>query len=58
MALDRSVRTLESATVANARLQARLLSQSGPIVPAAVAAGELRVVSAIYEIVSGVVRIV
>jgi carbonic anhydrase len=51
-------RTLQASIVANARRQARLLADSGPIVPAAIAAGTLRVISAVYEIDSGTVTIV
>jgi len=58
MGLGPAARTLEASIVANARLQARLLSSSAPIISAAVAAGKLRVVSAVYEISSGGVRIV
>lgn len=56
--LDRADRTLEASIVANARRQARLLSSSAPIISAAVSSGKLRVVSAVYEISSGGVRIV
>jgi carbonic anhydrase len=56
--LDPRVRTLQASIVANARRQAALLAASGPIVPAAIAAGKLRVVSAVYEIDSGTVKIV
>jgi carbonic anhydrase len=56
--LDPAVRTLEASIVANARLQARRLSSSAPIISAAVASGQLQVISAIYEIASGGVRIV
>jgi carbonic anhydrase len=56
--LDPRVRTLQASIVANARRQATLLAASGPIVPAAIAAGKLRVVSAVYEIDSGTVKIV
>jgi carbonic anhydrase len=56
--LDPAARTLEAAIVANARRQARILSSSAPIISAAVASRKLRVVSAIYEIASGGVRIV
>jgi carbonic anhydrase len=51
-------RTLEHSIVANARRQAALLAGSGPIIPAAIAAGQLRVVAAVYEIASGIVKIV
>ncbi len=56
--LDPTVRTLEASIVANARRQALTLADSGPIIPAAIAAGELRVVSAVYEIASGTVKLV
>jgi carbonic anhydrase len=51
-------RSLNSAIVSNARRQAQLLSHSGPIVPAAVSAGRVRVVAAVYDIGSGVVALV
>jgi carbonic anhydrase len=53
-----AARTLEHSIVANARRQAALLSRSGPIVPAAIAAGQLRVVAAVYEIASGATTLV
>jgi carbonic anhydrase len=56
--LDPAVRTLEASIVANARRQARILSSSAPIISAAVASRKLQVISAIYEIASGGVRIV
>jgi carbonic anhydrase len=56
--LDPKVRTLEASIVANARRQALLLAESGPIIPAAIASGTLRIVSAVYEIDSGTVTIV
>jgi carbonic anhydrase len=56
--LDPQVRTLETSIVANARRQAQLLAESGPIIPAAIASGKLRVVAAVYEIESGTVTIV
>ncbi len=51
-------RTLDHSIVANARRQAAIVSRSGPIVPAAIAAGTLRVVSAVYQIGTGVTKIV
>jgi len=56
--LDPVVRTLQASIVANARRQAHILAESGPIIPAAIAAGTLRVVSAVYEIDTGTVKIV
>jgi carbonic anhydrase len=56
--VPRADRTLHAAIVANARRQARAVAETGPIVPAAIAAGTLRVVSAVYEIDSGTVTIV
>jgi carbonic anhydrase len=56
--LDPKVRTLDASIVANARRQAAIVAGSGPIIPAAIAAGTLRVVSAVYEIATGVTRIV
>ena len=51
-------RTLDHSIVANARRQAAIVSRSGPIVPAAIAAGTLRVISAVYQIGTGVTKIV
>lgn len=56
--LDSSARTLEASIVANARRQAKLLSSEGPIIPAAIAAGTLRIVAAVYDIATGIVRVV
>jgi carbonic anhydrase len=56
--LDASARTLQASIVANARRQAKLLEQTGPIIPAAIAAGTLRVVAAVYDIGSGTVHLV
>jgi carbonic anhydrase len=56
--LDPKVRTLDASIVANARRQAAIVASSGPIIPAAIAAGTLKVVSAVYEIATGVTRIV
>lgn len=56
--LDTSVRTLEASIVANARRQAKLIATSGPIIPAAIVAGTLRVVAGVYDIATGVVKVV
>ncbi len=56
--LDSSARTLEASIVANARRQAQQLASSGPIIPAAIAAGTLRVVAGVYEIAGGTVKVV
>ncbi len=56
--LDSSVRTLEASIVANARRQAKLLETAGPIIPAAIAAGTLRVVAGVYDIATGIVKVV
>jgi carbonic anhydrase len=56
--LDPASRTLEHSIVANARRQAQVLSGSGPIIPAAIAAEQLKVVSAVYEIATGTTKIV
>ncbi len=56
--LDTSVRTLEASIVANARRQAKLLEATGPIIPAAIAAGTLRVVAGVYDIATGIVKVV
>ena len=51
-------RTLESATAANASAQAKAIAAKGPIIKAAVDAGKIRVVAAIYDIASGKVSLV
>lgn len=56
--LDSSTRTLEASIVANARRQAKLLSSEGPIIPGAIAAGTLRIVAGVYDIATGIVRVV
>jgi carbonic anhydrase len=56
--LQPASRTLDHSIVANARRQAQLLSASGPIIPAAIAAGQLKVVSAVYELATGTTKIV
>jgi carbonic anhydrase len=56
--LDPSARTLQASIVANARRQATLLERTGPIIPAAIAAGTLRIAAAVYDIASGTVHIV
>jgi carbonic anhydrase len=53
-----SARSLPNSIVANARRQAQVLAASGPIIPAAIAAGSLRVVAAVYDIASGTVKVV
>jgi carbonic anhydrase len=57
-ALPATERTLEHSIVANARLQAQSLRLRGPIVPAAIRAGRLRVVAAVYDIATGAVELV
>ncbi len=56
--LEPTVRTLSASIVANARRQALLLAETGPIIAAAITAGTLRVVAAVYEIDSGTVKLV
>ncbi len=56
--LPPAARTLDHSIVANARRQAAIVSHSGPIIPAAIAAGTLKVVSAVYQISTGVTKIV
>lgn len=56
--LDSSARTLEASIVANTRRQATLLAGEGPIIPAAIAAGTLSVVAGVYDIATGIVRVV
>lgn len=46
-------RTLEKATVANAKAQAEALAASQPLIKPAVDAGKLRLVAAIYDIETG-----
>jgi carbonic anhydrase len=43
-------RTPERCTIANARAQAEELAATGPIIPAAIEAGKLKVLAAIYDI--------
>lgn len=49
---------VEKAVKANARIQARLLSESSVVVAAAVAGGALKVVAAYYDLASGKVSLV
>jgi carbonic anhydrase len=51
--LPRNRRTVPNVTSNNARRQARLLASKGPIVSAAVRAGTIKVVPAVYQIGSG-----
>jgi carbonic anhydrase len=51
-------RTSERCIVANAAAQARRLAETGPIVAPAVAAGQVRVVAAVYDIATGRVSLV
>lgn len=53
-----AARTLEASIVANARRQASVLAKSGPIIPAAVAAGTLSVVAGVYDVATGTVKVV
>jgi carbonic anhydrase len=57
-ALPPSERTLEHSIVANARVQTQALRVRGPILPAAISAGTLRIVAAVYDIGSGRVELV
>lgn len=56
-ALPPGERRLERATVANAKDQAEILASSDPIIAPAVRAGEVKVVSGVYEIATGRVSI-
>ncbi len=53
-----AARTLPNAIVANARYQASQLARNGPIIPAAIAGGTLRVAAGVYDIASGIVKLV
>jgi carbonic anhydrase len=51
--LPASQRSLERSTAANAAAQAKAFVAKGPVIEPAVAAGKVRVVSAVYDIASG-----
>lgn len=51
-------RTLDNGVAANARLQAQSLRLRGPILPAALRAGRLRIVAAVYDLATGAVELV
>jgi len=51
-------RTLDNCVGANARLQAQSLRLRGPILPAALRAGRLRIVAAVYDLATGAVELV
>jgi carbonic anhydrase len=57
-ALPAGERSLDRCIVANARVQAQALRTRGPILPAAIGTGRLRVVAAVYDIGSGAVELV
>jgi carbonic anhydrase len=56
-ALPTAQQKLDPATLANAEAQAKKLAATGPIIAPAVAAGKLKVVSAVYDIASGKVSL-
>jgi carbonic anhydrase len=51
-------RTSHRCIVANAAAQARRLAETGPIVATAVAAGQVQVVAAVYDIATGAVSLI
>jgi carbonic anhydrase len=51
--IDPAQRSLEHCIAVNASVQAQQLARTGPIIPAAIAAGTLKVTSARYEIATG-----
>jgi carbonic anhydrase len=56
-ALPRSRRTAPRVTAANAERQAKLLASKGPIISKAVRSGQLKVISAVYDIKTGRVNL-
>jgi carbonic anhydrase len=58
LSVPEAERSLDHCVVANARVQAHALSIRGPVLPPAIAAGSLAIVSAVYEIATGRVVIV
>jgi carbonic anhydrase len=56
-AVDEAHGDLDAAIKANARIQAKLLRDSSPVVAGAIAEGKLRVVAAFYDIASGKVAL-
>jgi carbonic anhydrase len=56
-AVEQAGGNLETATKANAKIQARLLSESSTVISAMVKAGKLRVVAAYYDIGNGSVML-
>jgi carbonic anhydrase len=56
-AVDQAGPDLDAAIRANARIQARLLQDSSPVIAGAVKQGRLKVVAAYYDLASGVVSL-
>jgi carbonic anhydrase len=56
-AVDQAGSDLDAAIRANARIQARLLQDSSPVIAGAVKQGRLKVVAAYYDLASGVVTL-
>src|SRR5262249_2700330 len=56
-AVDEAGNDLEKATKANARIQARLLTESSPVIAEAVKGGKLKVVGAYYDLATGTVTL-
>jgi carbonic anhydrase len=56
-AVDEARGNLEAAIKANARIQAKLLAESSPVIAGAVKDGKLKVVAAYYELASGKVTL-
>jgi carbonic anhydrase len=57
-ALPPDQRTVDNCIAVNARAQAADIASRGPIIQQAVAAGQIAVVSAVYDIRSGKVKLV
>ena len=55
--VDEARGDLEAATKANAKIQAKLLNDSSPVVASAVKDGKLSVVAAYYDLASGKVAL-
>ena len=57
MAVPEGDRDLDECVEANARVQARMLAESQPIIAPAVEAGDLKVAAGVYDIGSGKVSL-
>ena len=56
-AVDRAGPNLEAAIKANARIQAKMLSEASPVLAGLIKQGRLKIVAAYYELVSGKVEL-